>query len=103
LPHPLLAGAPVLLPISVDSTIRVEEHLTAEDVGIRGKQLADRVCQSRLAATALPHEADRLALVHLEADPIHRADPPLTDLEVDLQAADREERHRHRRRNRGLM
>src|ERR1700716_728842 len=73
----------------------VELHLTRS----RLVQLEDRAAGRRLAASGLAHEAERLALLDEEIDPIDRAyradlaleDDPLRKREVHLQRFDVEE------------
>ncbi len=63
------------------------------DPPVLGEEGHDREGRGRLAAAALPRQAEGFPFAQGEVDPVHRADDAVERLEVDLQAADVEEGH----------
>src|SRR5207245_6364842 len=64
-----------------------------DDLAVRREEAHDGQGGRRLAAAALPGEAEALAFSQGEIDAVDRADGPLLRLEVGLEALHREERH----------
>src|SRR5579884_1405824 len=59
-----------------DQLLAAEDDRPADDAGRGGKQPDERLAGCRLAAARLTDDAERLALVEVEADAVHRLDDP---------------------------
>src|SRR5439155_16742241 len=95
-----LAQAPV---VHRQQVLAVEQRLAARDRGPARVQAHDRQAGDALAAAGLADDAERLALLDLEADAVDRLDDAVVGAEIRAEIVDLEQGHAQLRPQASLM
>ena len=96
LPQPLRLGQVIGQDLRLGAIVAVQDDLPALDLARPRLNLQDRLRQDALAAAALPHQADGLALVDRQGHPVHGAHHARLGAEVGAEVLDVEEGLSHR-------
>src|SRR6185437_1484031 len=88
-----------LLRAQPDQVLALPERLAARDRRLAVVQAHDRQAGDALPAARLADDAERLALLDREADPVDGLDDPVVRPEVGLQILDVEKSHTFRRKD----